>query len=50
MNRDFLVTLVDVFEEDGKVQWWVLGFAHNGPENPPWPHWKAIVRELGGSA
>ena len=42
------VTLVDVFEEDGKVQWWVLGFAHNGPENPRWPHWKEIVRELGG--
>lgn len=42
------VTLVDVFCDDGKVQWWVLGFAHNGPENPPWPYWKEIVRELGG--
>lgn len=40
--------LLMVFEEDGKVAWWVLGTAYNVPGEPPWPHWKEIVRELGG--
>lgn len=45
------VTLVDVFRDDGEVQWWVLGTAWNPPEgHPPWPFWKDLVRELGGSA
>lgn len=40
--------LLEVFESDGEVQWWVLGTAYNIPGKPPWPHWKEIVRELGG--
>lgn len=42
------VTLVDVFYDDEKVHWWVLGTAYDIPGEPPWPHWKEIVRELGG--
>lgn len=41
--------LLDVFDSDEGVQWWVLGAAYNGPGNPPWESWKAVVRELGGS-
>lgn len=40
--------LLEVFDSDKGVQWWVLGTAHNIPEKPPYPHWKEIVRELGG--
>ena len=40
--------LLEVFEKDGEVQWWVLGVAHNIPGKPPWPHWKEVVRKLGG--
>lgn len=42
------VTLVDVFCKGEEVQWWVLGTAYNIPGKPPYPHWKEIVRELGG--
>ena len=41
-------TLLEVFDSDKGVQWWVLGTAYNIPEEPPYPHWKKIVRELGG--
>lgn len=40
--------LLEVFDSDKGVQWWVLGTAYNIPGEPPWPHWKEIVRELGG--
>lgn len=40
--------LLEVFEEDGEVRWWVLGTAYDIPGEPPWPHWKEVVRELGG--
>lgn len=40
--------LVEVFSSDKGVQWWVLGTAYNIPGKPPWPHWKKVVRKLGG--
>lgn len=40
--------LLEVFDSDKGVQWWVLGTAYDIPGKPPWPHWKEIVRELGG--
>lgn len=42
------VMLLDVFDSDKGVQWWVIGMAYNGPEDPPWPFWKHLVRQLGG--
>ena len=46
--NEWSAMLLEVFEQDGKVQWWVLGTAYKIPEEPPYPHWKEIVRELGG--
>lgn len=40
--------LLEVFDSEKGVQWWVLGTAYNIPGTPPWPHWKKIVRKLGG--
>ena len=40
--------LVEVFKSGKEVEWWVLGTAYNIPGEPPWPHWKKIVRKLGG--
>lgn len=43
------VMILDIFESDGKVQWWVIGTAWNPPDGiPPWPYWKDVVREIGG--
>ena len=40
--------LLEVFDSDKGVQWWVLGTAYNIPGKPPWPDWKKVVRKLGG--
>ena len=42
--------LLMVYKTDGEVHWWVLGTAYNIPGEPPWPHWKKVVRKLGGRA
>ena len=41
-------SLLEVFDSDKGVQWWVIGTAYNIPEKPPWPDWKKVVRKLGG--
>lgn len=45
---EWTAMLLEVFDSGKGVEWWVLGTAYDIPGRPPWPHWKEIVRELGG--